>query len=165
MKILGYTYGVILRVMEKTLTEKDAFEMILGVFQAGTNTTKKERTVPVYVLNNIFKDLAKEQFEENNECANTIKYDDLKAESLEFNKKFFEQNNVDISYGKTEKLLKHLGIVNGGIVNLDSLETAIKTLRLLFNFCENHDDRIFILPGLEIQAKQLYRIHRISRGL
>lgn len=35
MKILGYTYGVILRVFDKTLTEKDAFEMIRAAFQLG----------------------------------------------------------------------------------------------------------------------------------
>lgn len=165
MKILGYTYGVLSAFFEKKLTEKEAFEMILGVFQAKINTTKKERTAPVSVLNDIFKDFAKEQFEKNNEHANEIEYDNLKAESLEFNKAWFEQNKVDISSGKTEKLLKHLGIVKDGIVNLDSLETAVKSARLLLDFSENLDDRLFILPGLEIQVDQLYRLHRIARGL
>lgn len=165
MKILGYTYGVILRVIDKSLTEKDAFEIIRVVFQAGTKTTEKERMAPVSVLNDIFEDFAKEQFENNNEYANTIEYEDIKAERLEFNKKWFKQNKIDIQSRKPEKLLKHLGIVKDGLVNLDSLETAIKTLRLLFNFCENHEDRIFLLPGIEIQDKQLYRLHRIARGL
>lgn len=165
MKILGYTYGVLSAFFEKKLTEKEAFEMIRGEFQSGTKTTKNDRTVPVSVLNDIFKDFAKEQFEKNNEQANEIEYDYLKAESLEFNKASFEQNKADISSGKTEKLLKHLGIVKDGAINLDSLEIVIKTLRLLFDFCENHEDRIFLLPGLEIQVDQLYRLHRIARGL
>lgn len=158
-------FAIMADSINKDLQARHMFGICLKETGDKVQLKEKERTAPVSVLNDIFKDFAKEQFKENNESANTIEYDYIKAESLEYNKKWFKQNKIDIKSGKPEKLLKHLGIVKDGLVNLDSLETAIKTARLLLDFSENHEDRLFILPGLEIQAEQLYRLHRIVRGL
>lgn len=147
------------------LQARHIFESCLKETGDNVHLKEKVRTIPVSVLKNIFKDFAKEQFETNNELAVKYSTGSFREESLELYKESFKQNKMDISSGKTEKLLKHLGIIKDGIVNVDNLETAIKTLSLLFIFCENHDDRVFLLPGLEIQFDQIRRLHRIARGL
>lgn len=129
--------------------------------------TNERRMMPKEILYRLFGEYAEEQLREN--LASALEYEgdtpELLQESNEMYFNSYKDNRADLENGTTERLLKHLGIIKGNAVDLDSLETAIKTLRLLFNFCENHEDRIFLLPGLEIWPKQLNKLHHIIRGL
>lgn len=129
--------------------------------------TNERRTMPKEILYSIFGEYAEEQLREN--LASALEYQkdtpELLQESNEMYFNSYKDNRADLENGTTERLLKHLGIIKGNAVDLDSLETSIKTLRLLFNFCENHEDRIFILPGLDIWPKQLNKLHHFIRGL
>lgn len=143
-----------------------------GKYQV-TETTEKakarneRRTMPKEILFSVFGEYAEEQLRKN--LASALEYEKDNPEILqESNEMYFESykdNRADLENGKTERLLKHLGIIKENAVDLDSLETAIKTLRLLFNFCENHEDRIFIFPGFEIWQEQLNKLHHFVRGL
>lgn len=141
-----------------------------GKYQVIETTEKakaERRTMPKETLYRLFGEYAEEQLREN--LSSAIEYEgdtpELLQESNEMYFNSYKDNRADLENGTTERLLKHLGIIKGNAVDLDSLETAIKTLRLLFNFCENHEDRIFLLPGLEIWPKQLNKLHHIVRGL
>lgn len=141
-----------------------------GKYQV-TDTTEKatneRRTMPKEILYRLFGEYAEEQLREN--LASALEYQkdtpELLQESNEMYFNSYKDNRADLENGTTERLLKHLGIIKGNAVDLDSLETAIKTLRLLFIFCENHEDRIFLLPGLEIWPEQLNKLHHFVRGV
>lgn len=141
-----------------------------GKYQVTETTetaTNERRTMPKEIIYRLFGEYAEEQLRKN--LASDLEYQKDTPEQLqESNEMYFKSykdNRADLENGTTERLLKHLGIIKGNAVDLDSLETALKTLRLLFNFCENHEDRIFLLPGLEIWPEQLNKLHHFVRGL
>ena len=139
-------------------------------------SNKKEK-LTICRLKRIFKQFAKEQFKENEKSNIKIYKRAIERfpENIELSKRDFEETQratkdsylEKIGYiecGTTEKLLKHLGIIQNNKLKTSNLETALKTIRLLINFSENHDDLIFFWNGIEIQLKQVNSLHRIIRN-
>lgn len=139
---------------------------------------KKNRTkISVCQLKRIFKGFAhtqktesdKTNFELYQECfkkpQNNPKFaKEFLKESKAINSKTYLEQIGFVEIGETERLLKHLGIIQNNKVKIDRLETALKTILLLIRFPCNKDDNGFFWHGIEIRKEQVKALHRFIRG-
>lgn len=141
--------------------------------------TKNRKSVSICQLKDIFKQFVKEQYE--NDCkrykqhtqeylkehtdpnsilwAKQAEKDDLKAF-----KKIYTEQLGEIELNQPIRILEHLGVVSNNEINIDRLETAIKTFLLLVRFPKNHPDDGFYWGNVEIWKNQITRLYRFIRG-
>lgn len=88
----------------------------------------------------------------------------LYKEDLQMFKDSFYGQIASIETGETDRILKHLGIIQNNKVKIDRLETAVKTVLLLINFPENKDDNVFFWVNMEIWKSQMQALRRFIHG-
>lgn len=145
-----------------------------------TSNTKNKKSFSLCQLKREFKRFAKESkdkwdkffkttFESRKKDPETRVKDldrieqDFK-ESTKSNKEQYIEIIASIRNGKTEKLLKHLNIIQNGKFKTDNLKTALNLIKLLINHTENHDDNIFIFPDWELTRDQVNHLQFLLMG-
>lgn len=141
-------------------------------------TKKKNRTnISICQLKRVFKEFSKVQKSQNDKISLETYKKRLQNESIdkEFAKKLYKEDLqmfkdsffrqiASIETGETDRILKHLGIIQNNKVKIDRLETAVKTVLLLINFPENKDDNVFFWVNMEIWKSQMQALRRFIHG-
>lgn len=141
-------------------------------------TEKKNRTnISICQLKRVFKEFSKVQKSQNDKISLETYKKRLQNESIdkEFAKKLYKEDLqmfkdsfyrqiASLETGETDRILKHLGIIQNNKVKIDRLETAVKTVLLLINFPENKDDNVFFWVDMEIWKSQMQALRRFIHG-
>lgn len=165
--------------MKQTKTKKAASTTTAQTAKAPNNgaANKYKKNLTICQFKKILKFYAKEQLKDDLESNKEVYKNSINKypEDIKRIRKDFEEVQQDtkdsflesigaIETGKTERLLKHLLIIQNGKIKTDNLKTALNLIKLLINNTENHEDNIFIFPRWIITRDQINHLQYLLRG-